>query len=114
MRTDTLARCARARIRVPHELELVLLIGVEVAVEGARGEAQCFRDEACEARRDGRHARQVLLVGGAEGGEFRGRRPLVGRAQVVPEGRIASGERVRGGEVVLFTPVGGAGSDFVA
>ena len=52
--------------RVPHDLQLVLLVRVEEPLEGARRQAQRLRHQRCEERAHARHARHVLLEGGPE------------------------------------------------
>lgn len=52
MRADTLSN-ALARVGIFYDFELVLLVGVEEAVEGGRRQADGFGDEGGEEGGDG-------------------------------------------------------------
>ena len=62
-----------------HYLELVLLVGVEEAVEGCRGEGEGLGDQGGEGRGEVGHLGDVGFVSGAELGKVRWIRPLIGR-----------------------------------
>lgn len=110
VRADALALLvAEPQLRhvgVLDDLELVLLVGVEVAVEGVGAQADRLGDQGGEEERDRAHARHVVFEGGAEVGEDVGRRPERGREQVVVQRRGGGGQRVRGREVDLLAVVG--------
>lgn len=94
------------------DLELVLLVGVEVLVEGVARQLDGLGDQAGEVDGDVAHALHVLGEDGAELGQDFGGRPLVGRQQVVVQRRIRPRQRVLGREVDLFPVVDFAGCDF--
>lgn len=85
--------------------ELVLLVLVEEAVKGCRGQVEGFSDQRGECRREGGHLRDVDFVGGAEGRKVVRGGPLVWSKEVVVSGRGSRRERMRGGNIDLFTPV---------
>ena len=87
------------------DFELVLLVGVEEAVEGACGEVEGFGQEGDEGLCEGRHGADVGFVDGSEGGEVGGVRPLVWPEEVIVERVRFLAGRVRSGYIDLLSPV---------
>jgi hypothetical protein len=97
-----------------HDLQFVLLVLVEEAVEGGRGQADGFGDEGGEARGEVGHGGYVGFEGGAKGGEERRFGPEVRGEEVVVERGGGAGEGVGRGEVDLLAVVFAVGGGFVA
>ncbi|KAK2598585.1 hypothetical protein N8I77_011985 [Diaporthe amygdali] len=95
-----------ARVRVPHDLELVLLVrAADVLVERARRQPHRLGHQAREADRHAAHQPHVLGVRAAKAREHALRRPLVGREEVVVPRRVWARHRVLGRQVDLLPVV---------
>jgi len=79
-----LARGAQhAHVGILDNLELVLLVGVKVLVEGTARQLDGLGNQAGEVDRDVAHALHVLGEDGPKAGQHVWRRPLIWRQQVV-------------------------------
>jgi len=105
---------AGAAVWILDEFELMLLVGVEEAVEGSRRQADGFDQERGEESADVGQAAYVLLNSWAEAREMCSGRPLVGREEVMVQRRGGRGDGMRRREIDLLAPVCGAGCGFVA
>ncbi len=84
-----IARLPKPEIReigIFHDLEFVLLVGVEVFVECVRGESDCFGDETGEEDGYRAHLCDVAREDGLEVWEVGGGWPEGGREEVAIEG----------------------------
>ena len=128
VRADALARdivappllgaCRGARQRdvafgILHDLQLVLLVWVEEAGEGASGQPNSLGDQRREEDADVAHTRHVIFEYGAEARQQCSARPLVRRKQVVVERRGWGRHGMRRREVQLFAVVGVVRGGFV-
>ena len=101
-----------ADVGVFDNLQLVLLVGLEVLVEGIAGQLDGLGNQAGEIHGDPAHPLYVLGEDGPEVGQHVRRRPLVWCEQVVVPRRIRARGWVLGRDVDLLTVVDGTGSDF--